>query len=204
MFTHSGDGDWSQQAYVKASNTAAGDRFGAALALAGGGDTMAVGAPNEDGSAGAAYLFTRNDAAQWSQQDYLKASNAGQDDLFSVSVALSADGGMLAVSALNEGSAATGLNGDESGNDAVKAGAVYVFTPDVAGDWRQRAYVKASNTDARDRFGIGLALSGDGGTLAAGADGEKSAATGIDGDQDDNSLAGPEGSITHAGAVYLY
>ncbi len=42
---------WSQQAYVKASNTDAGDEFGYALALSGDGSTLAVGAPLEDGSA---------------------------------------------------------------------------------------------------------------------------------------------------------
>ena len=58
----------------------------------------------------------------------------------------------------------------------------------------QQAYVKAINTDQFDGFGW-VALSGD--LLAVGAGSEDSAATGIDGDSDDNSRP-------NAGAVYLY
>jgi acyl-CoA synthetase (AMP-forming)/AMP-acid ligase II len=43
--------------------------------------------------------------------------------------------------------------------------------------------VKATNTGAGDRFGAALALSADGTTLAVGALGEDSTATGFDGDQ---------------------
>ena len=72
VFTRAG-GTWSQQAYLKASNTGAGDRFGDSVSLAADGNTLAVGAtfedsgtsgvnttPNDDGSAddsGAVYLY---------------------------------------------------------------------------------------------------------------------------------------------------
>ncbi|CAM8671783.1 FG-GAP repeat [Comamonadaceae bacterium] len=67
---------WAAQAYVKASNAEASDRFGTSVAISG--DTMVVGANLEDSSqttitngstasadnsaslAGAAYVFTRN------------------------------------------------------------------------------------------------------------------------------------------------
>src|SRR4029077_8250511 len=42
-------GTCTQSAYVKASNTGAGDQFGAAVILSGDGNTLAVGAPTEDG-----------------------------------------------------------------------------------------------------------------------------------------------------------
>src|SRR5262249_32447715 len=61
----------------------------------------------------------------------------------------------------------------------------------------QSAYLKASNTDAQDRFGFSVALSADGTTLAVGADLESSAATGVDGNQADNSAL-------NAGAVYIF
>jgi hypothetical protein len=64
----------------------------------------------------------------------------------------------------------------------------------TANEFAQQAYIKASNTDRWDEFGR-VALSGD--TLAVGAQGEDSAATGIDGDQADNSAV-------DSGAVYLY
>ena len=112
--------------------------------------------------AGAVYVFIRNGTV-WSQQAYIKASNAGSGDRFGNSVALSGD--TLAVGAYREESSATVINGDESDNSLTEAGAVYVFTRS-GGTWSQQAYIKASNTGSGDRFGWSVALSGD--TLAVG------------------------------------
>jgi hypothetical protein len=135
VFTRSG-GVWSQQAYLKASNTGASDAFGFSVALSG--DTLVVGEAYENsdamgvngdqsstsaGASGAVYVFTRSGGV-WSQQAYLKASNTGEGDYFGGSVALSGD--TLAVGAFLEQSAATGVNGDQSSNAAHDAGAVYV------------------------------------------------------------------------------
>ena len=211
VFTRSGS-TWSQQTYLKASNTNAGDQFGR-LALSADGSTLAVGAWSEDSSAtgingnqadngasgaGAVYVFTRS-GTTWSQQAYIKASNSDVSDVgdtFGWSVALSADGSTLAVGAYGESSAATGINGNQVDNSAPDAGAVYVFTRSGS-TWNQQTYLKASNTNANDWFGQGVALSADGSTLAVGAWDEASAATGINGNQADNSA--PE-----AGAVYVY
>src|SRR5437867_2232371 len=83
--------NWIQQAYLKASNTGGaglfteGDFFGYAVAVSG--DTVVVGAPQEDSNAtgvngtqtnnlatdsGAAYVFVRK-GTNWTQQAYLKA-----------------------------------------------------------------------------------------------------------------------------------
>ena len=209
VFTRSG-GTWSQQAYVKASNTGAGDLFGASVALSGDGNTLAVGASREasnatgidgDGTndslpqAGAVYVFTRS-GGTWTQQAYVKASNTGDLDEFGGSVALSGDGNTLAVGARLEDSSATDINGLDTDNSFLNAGAVYVFTR-IGSAWSQQAYVKASNTGAGDLFGASVALSGDSNTLAVGAVGEASAATGIGGDQDDNNAGA-------AGAVYVF
>ncbi len=64
-----------------------------------------------------------------------------------------------------------------------------------AGVWSQQAYIKASNTEDGDHFGVSVALSGD--TLTVGAPSENSAATGIDGDQGDNNAE-------FSGAVYVF
>ena len=198
------DGVWSQQAYLKASNTESSDHFGSSLALSG--DTLAVGAIFEDSSAtgidgdqadntandsGAVYVFTRT-AGVWTQQAYLKASNTDEGDAFGGSLALA--GGTLVVGAGSEDSSSTGLNVDQADNSADDAGAVYVYTR-TDGLWSQQSYLKASNTDAGDGFGGGLALSGD--MLVAGAGGEGSSATGIDGDQTDNSA-------NYSGAAYVF
>jgi hypothetical protein len=42
---------WTQQSYVKASNTGAGDGFGVSVALSSNGSTRVIGAQSEDGDA---------------------------------------------------------------------------------------------------------------------------------------------------------
>jgi hypothetical protein len=139
-------------------------------------------------------VFTRA-GTTWSQQAYVKASNTNAGDRFDA-VTLSADGNTLAVAARREASAAQGINRDQLDNTAAAAGAVYVFRrADTA--WSQQAYVKASNTGPGDLFGLSLALSGDGRTLAVGAGVESSDARGVNGDQGNDNATG-------AGAVYVY
>jgi hypothetical protein len=114
----------------------------------------------------------------------------------SARVAVSADGSTPAVGAPFEASAATGIHGNQADDSTAGAGAVYVFARSGA-SWSQRSYVKASNTGTNDSFGWSLALPADGSMLAVSADTESSAATGIGGNQSDDSRFG-------AGAVYLY
>ena len=194
VFTRSGS-VWLQQAYIKASNTESGDYFGRKVALSADGDTLAVGASGEDSSAGAVYVFTRSTNV-WSQQAYIKASNTEANDSFGNNLALSADGSTLAVTALNEASSATSIGGNQNDNTADYAGAVYVFTRS-GNSWFQQAYIKAINTDAGDSFGSSISLSADGNVLAVGAQGEASIATGIGGNQNDNTA-------DYAGAVYVF
>ncbi|MFC6634267.1 Ig-like domain-containing protein [Microbulbifer taiwanensis] len=206
---------WFQEAYIKASNSDASDRFGQSVALSDDANTLAVGAPYEssattgvDGeqddnampSSGAVYIFVR-ELGGWSQQAYIKASNPDIGDRFGFGLALSGNGNSLAVSAPYEGSAATGVNGDQvdnsaSGSSDEGAGAAYVFVRSDGG-WTQEAYIKASNTDASDQFGESLSLSGDGLLLVVGAPEEDSGSRAINGGQDDNSYG-------NAGAAYLY
>lgn len=201
---------WSQQAYVKASNTDPDDQFGTAVTLSGDGNTLAIGATNESSGAivingnqndntlsqtGAAYVF-RFDGTSWSQQAYVKASNAGEHDIFGRTVVLNSDGNVLVVSASGEDSGATGIGGDQNDNSGNSNGAVYIFRFDEM-SWSQQSYVKAPNTGAADVFGNSVALSADGNTLAVGSPQKMSNATGVGGDQNDDS-------IDQAGAAYLY
>ena len=186
IFTRSGT-TWTQQAYLKASNSGAGDQFGIAVAMAG--DTALVGAPLEDGNAsdsGAAYVFSRSGSV-WTQQAYLKASNPGGSDQLGDSVAVSGD--TVVVGAHQEDSNATGVGGTQSNNSAVDSGAAYVFTRSVT-TWTQQAYLKASNTGGGDQFGDSVAVSGD--TVVVGAGHEDSNAA-----QADNSAA-------DSGAAYIF
>lgn len=195
----------AQQAYVKASNTGGGDQFGGSVAFSADGNTLVIGAYNEssngsesDDSApesGAVYVFTRS-GGTWTQRAYIKASNAESFDEFGSSLALSSDGATLAIGAIGEDSAATGIRGSESDNSAFTSGAVYVFAYGST-TWTQQAYVKASNTAASDRFGSSVALSTDGSTLAVGAHTEASSAVGIGGDQSSNAAGS-------SGAAYVF
>jgi hypothetical protein len=204
VFTRT-NGVWTQQAYIKASNTNAGDEFGHYVVLSG--DTLAVNAAEEAScatgingdqtnnncpSAGAVYVYTQTNGI-WTQQAYIKASNTEAGDLFGW-YQFALDGDTLAVGAHGESSCATGINGDQTNNNCPAAGATYVFTR-TNGVWTQQAYIKASNTEAEDFFGDTQVLSGD--TLAVGAYQEASCATGINGDQTNNNCPA-------AGAVYVY
>jgi FG-GAP repeat len=200
-------------ASIKASNAKKDDQFGFMVALSGDGNTLAVSSTAEDSAAkgvngnqadhsainsGAVYIFARN-GGSWVQQAYLKASNTKASNQFGSSLALSNDGNTLAVGAAGEGSSAAGIDGDQADTSMPGAGAVYVFAR-TGSTWSQQAYVKASNTGEKtdgDQFGYSIALSGDGNTLAAGAISEDSAATGINGNQADNSA-------DSAGAVYVF
>ncbi|MBI5764610.1 MAG: FG-GAP repeat protein [Planctomycetes bacterium] len=203
IFVRSGT-TWSQQAYLKASNTGVSDLFGLSVAVSG--DSVVIGAYSEDSNAtgvngnqadnstansGAAYVFVRS-GTTWNQQAYLKASNTGADDEFGRLLAVSGD--TVVVASYAEDSNATGVDGIQTDNSASAAGAAYVFVRSGT-TWGQQAYLKASNTDAGDFFGVSVAVSGD--TIVVGANQEDSNATGVDGNQTDNSAA-------NSGAAYIF
>ena len=203
IFTRNGS-TWTQEAYLKASNTGTDDRFGCSVAVSD--NTVVVGAFDEDSdvvgvngngvdnsatNSGAAYVFTRS-GTTWSQQAFLKASNTGGSDQFGFSVAVSGD--TVVVGANQEGSSATGVDGNQFSNTAFGSGAAYVFTRNGT-IWTQQAYLKASNTAANDLFGWSVALSGE--VVVIGAHNEASNATGINGNQTDNSAA-------NSGAAYVF
>ncbi|MCA8943666.1 MAG: hypothetical protein KDB80_13970, partial [Planctomycetes bacterium] len=197
-------GAWSQQAYLKASNAETNDQFGWSVAISG--DTIVVGAIQEDSSAttvdgdesdnsaalsGAAYVFVRT-AGSWSQEAYLKANNAEASDQFGWSVGIHGD--EIVVGAPGEDGSGLGTIGDPSDNGASASGAAYVFHRS-SGSWSQIGYLKASNTGASDAFGEAVAITNP--YIVVGAKNEDSAATGIDGDGSDNSMAS-------SGAAYVY
>ncbi len=203
VFVRNG-GSWSQEAYLKASNTGTFDRFGESVAISG--DTIVVGASLEDsgatgvngnqaddgtGNAGAAYVFLRT-GTTWSQQAYLKAPAVDASDNFGGSVAISGD--TIVVGAAWEDGGETGVNGDPTDNSVQNAGAAYVFVR-TGTTWSQQAYLKASTIDVNDFFGLSVAVSGD--TVVIGARHEDSGATGVNGDQLDDGAA-------DAGAAYVF
>jgi hypothetical protein len=97
---------WTQQAYLKASNTEIYDYFGSAVAISG--DTIAIGAIGDDSASsgvngsqgnfnndgvfnsGAVYVFGRS-GTSWAQRAYLKSDSPGRGDQFGSDVATTGD-----------------------------------------------------------------------------------------------------------------
>ena len=175
--------DWSGSAWVQrgpvitASDVGYQDYFGASCALSDDGTVLAVGAYGWDGASsnqGAVYIYDWSGSA-WAQRgSVITASDAGANDYFGSSCALSDDGSVLAVGANNW----DGTYGYQ--------GAVYIY--DWSGSaWAQRgSVITASDAGAYDYFGRSCALSDDGSVLAVGA----------------YSWDGAAG--TDQGAVYIY
>lgn len=211
IFT-SNAGAWTQQAYLKATNTGVGDMFGLRLAISADGNAVAVGARFEDSSAtgtngngadnaladtGAVYLFRRS-AGVWSPPDYIKPSRQAPGAQFGSSMALSQDGTILAIGASSDPTGGRGLFGNASFStgSALDSGSIYIVEY-AAGEWRYRSYLKSTNADPGDFFGGTLSMSADGEVLVGAATGEDSATIGLQGDQDDNGAP-------NSGAVFIF
>ncbi|HEY1011965.1 MAG TPA: alpha/beta hydrolase [Herpetosiphonaceae bacterium] len=212
VYARSGEA-WSQQAYLKASQVSPGDRFGGSVAAWG--ETVVVGALQEDGSAagvqnsatptvdesatdaGAAFVYARSGAA-WSQQAYLKASQVSPGDRFGGSVA--AWGDMLVVGAYGEDSSTAGAQNtatptvDETATDA---GAAFAYGRSGTA-WSQQAYLKASQVSASDYLGWSVAAWGD--TFVVGAFLEDSGTAGVQNTADPTV----DETASSAGAAMVY
>jgi trimeric autotransporter adhesin len=224
VFTRTGT-TWTQQAYIKASNTGKanegtlvgdGDQFGFSLALSGDGSTLAVGAISEDSaakqingnqgddsaqSAGAVYVYTRT-ASTWAQQAYVKSSNVEAGDGFGFSVALSFDGNTLAAAAFDEDGAGRGINPPDD-NKSINSGALYVFMRQ-SGNWSQQAYIKGSKGETSDGFGFATAISDDGNTIAVGSGDEACLTPGIDPPGCADDAPPLRGANIWVGAAYVF
>lgn len=212
VFQRSGD-SWTQEAYLKASNAEVDDRFGISVAIDG--DTIAVGANEEDSNqttitnglpasndnsaskSGAVYVFQRT-GSTWVEQAYLKPSNAGLDDQFGISVAISGDTIVVGAS-LEDSNQTTITNGSSATIDnlALNAGAAYVFQR-TGTTWAEQAYLKAPNAQTEDRFGISVAISGD--SIVVGANLEDSNQTTIT----NGGGASSDNSASISGAAYVF
>jgi Collagen triple helix repeat (20 copies)/FG-GAP repeat len=153
VFTRSGT-TWTQQG---AKLTGAGEsgeygRFGDSVALSADGNTAMVGGDGDNGSAGAAWVFTRS-GTTWTQQG-AKLTGGGESDAgcFGERVALSSNGDTALIGAPFDG------NG----------GAVWVFTRSGTTWTQQGAKLTGSEEVGEGLFGLGAALSADGNTALIG------------------------------------
>ena len=152
VFTRSG-GVWTQQGGKLVGTGAVGNAHqGNSVALSGDGNTAIIGGPDDNGNAGAAWVFTRSGGVWTQQGNKLVGTGAVGGAQQGVSVALSGDGN----------TAILGGNGD---NSAV--GAAWVYTRS-GGVWTQQGN-KLVGTGAFAGFqGESVALSGDGNTAILG------------------------------------
>ena len=170
-------GTWSPETSFQATSATAARGLGGLIGMSGDGSKIAAGGLN----LGKVVMFAHTGSA-WTQEATLPASNtAGPIG----GIAFSADGTRLALGARTEQSCSRGYGGDPTDTGCYDAGAVYELTR-TGSAWSE-VYIKAPNTDAKDRFGNTVALSADGVTLAVGAYQEQSRATGVNGDQSDNT-----------------
>src|SRR5690606_11564756 len=187
VFSRTGT-DWSQEAYIKPTTIHASMKFGNSLTLSGDGNTLAIGAPEESylaGGVGSSSFSATPEHCELANP-VLSSSSSSSSTSSSSSSATSS-------------SSSASLGGASSG-------AVYLYQR-TAGVWVPQAYIKASNAGAGDQFGTSLALSADGNTLAVGAPGEDSSATGINGDETENYRFIVSYNTVYdinAGAVYLF
>lgn len=123
--------------------------------------------------------------------DYIKASNTDAGDQFGFYVDISGD--LLVVGAPFEDSNGIGEGGNPSGNALTDSGAAYVYRKGPGG-WAFEAMLKASNADAGDNFGTGVAIEGD--LVVVGAEMEDSNTTGV------NST--PNNAAENSGAAYIF
>jgi hypothetical protein len=148
IFTRSGV-TWTQQAKLTADDAAAGDEFGNDVAISG--DTVAIGAPDENADAGSVYIFTRS-GVTWTQQQKLTASDIAAGDRFGGAVRLDGDTLLAA--------------GWQNDDDGTNSGAAYVFTRSGT-TWTEEAKLTGDDSAAGDNFGTNIDIAAD--TVAIGA-----------------------------------
>ncbi|NQW24433.1 MAG: hypothetical protein HQ475_13430 [SAR202 cluster bacterium] len=154
VFTR-GDGVWTEQAKLTASDGAFDHKFGRSISVSG--DTAAVGAAGtmEKGAdTGAAYVFIRTDTV-WTQQAKLSASDGATTDNFGWSVSVSGD------------TVATGAFGDAA--KGPNAGSVYVYKR-TGTSWAEEANLTATGAAIDHKLGTSVSISGN--DLVAGAPGD--------------------------------
>jgi len=138
------NGAWNEAAKLTASDGAAGDEFGFAVALSG--DTIVVGArfASVDGvnGRGAGYVFVRS-GDTWVEQTKLVADDGAAFDELGDSVAIDGDTVLLGAPFRNS-----------------SRGEVYAFVRD-GNTWSAQGSMIADDGADFDRFGLALAIEGD-------------------------------------------
>jgi hypothetical protein len=146
-FVYRFDGaSWQEETTLLPAAAGSNDHFG--FSVAGHGDLIAVGAPDDDAlanSAGSVYLFRHVGAGVWQQEDHVFAGDPDASDRFGWDVAVHGD--VLLVGAKGD---------DEAANSA---GAAYIFRDDGLGNWSEELKLTASDALDFAQFGDAVSLS---------------------------------------------
>lgn len=143
---------------VTASDGAASDYFGETLDISSDGAYSIIGAPGDGTNVGAAYVYTVNASAAFTQQAKLVATDASNNVYFGKGVSLSSDGTYALVGARVE-----------TNTSGTAVGAAYVFIRSGT-SWSQQVKISpTSDLESGDHFGAATAISGDGLYAAVGA-----------------------------------
>ena len=131
---------WTETGRIKASDGTSDNRFGRALAL--NGSTLLVGATQQGGPTGAAYIFNKSDDGSWSEVSKLMPAAIQEGDNYGRAVALTDDFAFIATVGRNEGT-----------------GSVFVFQNTEDG-WMEHAELRAEDGQSGDFFGLSVSAEG--------------------------------------------
>ena len=136
---------WTEVTKLTASDSNAYENFGSSAAISG--NLVVIGAQRDhekENSAGAAYVYERDDSGGWTEIIKLTASDAAKHDWFGNSVAVA--GNTVLVGAH--------LDDNNRGNNA---GAAYIYEKRLEG-WVELSKLTASDGDVTDGFGISVSM----------------------------------------------
>ena len=105
---------------------------------------------------------------------------------------------MLAATAFDEDGSRAGTN-EVQDDEVTGTGVLYIFSRD-GGAWTQQAYLKPSNSERNDAFGVAVAISADSNTVAGTALDEDGMTTGVN----STPQAGYAGQPVHGSRVSFH
>jgi len=214
IYKRTGD-QWIQEAFVKAVNAGASDRFGTVVKVSG--DTVAIGAPFEDAQqntisngttatsdnfytdSGAIYIYKRS-GSTWTQESFIKASNNDTFDTLGIYLDLDGDTLIAGIPAedSNQNSIINGTGTNiVNSTTYTSSGAVIVYRR-TGVTWAQEAFIGPSTNYKYDNFGTSVSVSGD--SIAVGSPGEDSISQSII----NGTGEGGDNSASASGAAHVY
>jgi len=138
------DGEWTRSQSLTSTPSAVDAGFGWCVELSG--DLAVVGAPFENDSDGAVYIFERGGGGLWAQTQRLTSPDGRTDSEFGSSLSL------------EDGTLVVGARGDDE--QILNGGSAYVFSNAARGQWAFETKLLPQRTVSRGAFGHDVGLRG--------------------------------------------